>query len=365
MNKKSSLVCVVIACVFLIVGSALLVGCGASTTQPQIPTPVGAATWPSDLRPTPTRADGKPVITPMPNIKIRIGAVSEVSLGDMPSSYSALYHEQNKQGMDVLVAHDSQSRYFARNERESLNSVQELYLRDSQTGQEVRLGDDKGDALFGTMTDQYLIWRFQCYRCDEQPGITTGLYAYVLATGEEIVITQGPTKIQWYPKAENQWVLYIDAPNGTRYFADLHVYNLETKEDKLVSHDTLFERLPDKDFYAVNNNRVVWVQRDTTTSDQWIVYVYDLNSGSRRSFIVPYSTPPSSISFSGDFIVWPGSGYDLKQDVLFSISTNVPGWENIRTDWSGYLTVKDDKLYWMVSVNKEIHYFTAPIVREP
>lgn len=66
-----------------------------------------------------------------------------------------------------------------------------LYLHDNETGQELRVGDDTGQADFEAMDDEYLIWRWSL--CDPQPCQIRpeGLYAHNLVTGEEIYIGLG------------------------------------------------------------------------------------------------------------------------------------------------------------------------------
>jgi hypothetical protein len=247
---------------WLIIASVLLAGCSLWQTScvqykvvagSPLATPKGAAT----LTPIPTRADGKPVsarpyrITPLPGEKVRVGDITEVVGASTPVP----------------------PRYSIRNERND-KYIYSLFVRDSKTGQEIRLGDDNGNASFGAMTDQYIIWRFAGFTHNKTPDPKTGLFAYVLATGKEITIA-GPEGYQWYPKIDDQWVIYLDVSGSDYYYAGLRAHNLKTGEDFQLSKQVPYNR--PGEYYAISGNRIAWVNAESG----WAICVYDLATRAR------------------------------------------------------------------------------------
>jgi hypothetical protein len=237
--------------------------------------------------------------------------------------------------------------------------VKKLFVHDAETGHEVRLGDDAGGALFETMTSEYVIWRYQW---DGRTETTrkSGLYAYILEAGEEITIAQQPDKDPWYPKIDNQWVLYTDAKEAGIYFAKLRVHNITTGEDFLLTEGVPYNR-PNRNYYAISGNWIAWVD------GSWAVRIYDLKSRASRTLAVPKpQLLTGDVSISENIVVWWDRfwhGCDLQQNALFTIPTVPPGWENISVKPASPVTVKDDRLYWALSVNDEVYRFTAPIIR--
>jgi len=308
-------------------------------------TPKGVAT----LTPFPTRADGQPGpvrpyrVTPLPGEKVRVGDITEVQETE-------------------LVATVAPSRYSIQNEHAG---VYKLFVHDSKSGQDIRLGNDDGSASFGAMTEQYVIWRFDCYTCAEDARLKTGFYAHVLATGEEIIIA-GPAGYQWYPKIEGQWVIYLDVSSSNKRFASLRAHNLTTGDDFQIGKEVPYNR--PGEYYAISGSRVVWVEGvPNDTTPQWMIRVYDLTTRAARTLNTPKLVGPELLSFSGDIIVWQGEGmkgYDLKKNSAFTIPIIPPGWESLPVESVSPVTTRDDKLFWSFKVNGRTYNLTAPIVRD-
>jgi len=326
------------ALMFLVVSSLVLTGCepqGAAVRSP-IPTPVGAS-FASPL-PMPTRADGKPERQPpQPNRKVHVGEITK------------------------LEAPVATTRYLIRNELDE-RMMNALYVRDTQTGQEIRLGDDNGEALFEAQSDQYIIWRYNCCAEGKNSTLKTGLYASDPKSGNLTEVVQG--RFQGFVEIDGQWMTYMNIQEPKAYFADLRAHNLATGEDFLVARNVAYRGVGN-DYTAIGDNRIVWVGLDLNAHTV-AIYVYDLATRTTRALKAPYLLSPTNVSISGDFVIWQDEfweGYDLKQDILFGLPTVPPGWEKIEHSPAQSFRVMNDRLYWSVEVSGKTYHFTAPIVR--
>ncbi len=339
MNKRLSNYWLLAVCVLLIGSSLWLTGCAPQLAIARSPLPTPQLAIAGSPLPTPSGVSPF-LITPLPGEKARVGEVTEV------------------------VATPGPSRYSIRNEYNQ-KSIRMLFVRDSKNNQEIRLGSDNGSASFGAMTDQYLIWRYDCHTCDEKIDLRTGLYAHVLTTGQEISIA-GPEGYQWYPKIDGQWVIYLDVSASKAYFAQLRAHNLTTGEDFLVGKEVPFNR--PGEYYAISGNRIAWISGDVSGADaKWLFRTYDLDKHTARILNVPDTIMPSDLSFAGDVMVWWDNlwrGYDLKQEAVFTVPIIPTGWENAPVEYVIPVTVRDDQLFWSLKINGRLYHLTAPIIRD-
>ncbi|MDY7080399.1 MAG: hypothetical protein SXV54_26260 [Chloroflexota bacterium] len=351
MDKKFSLGIVVC----MMISGVIVAGCASARSVAQdvhlIPTPEGAIPMPSCDEPTWIVGEQEVcrfLVTPLPDEKVRVGTSTQVA----PS-----------------VESQQQSRYTIREdippwqpvtEPGQIIPVKKLFVHNTETGQDIRLGDDAGHALFRIMTSEYVIWRYQ-WNGRSETSRKTGLYVYVLETGEEIVVARQPDADPWYPEIDGQWVLYVDGQNASKHFS-LYVHNLATGEDFLLGNQVPHYGVTPSDYYAINGNQIAWIE----TEGGWTVHIYDLATRTMRLLDVPNTSSPGNPSISESIVVWFDKfwrGYDLEQDVLFTIPTVPPGWENISVQPASPVTVKDNQLYWALEVNDEVYRFTAPIIR--
>ncbi len=234
-----------------------------------------------------------------------------------------------------------------------------LLVRDSHTGAEFRIGDDSGYADFKSMSSKYIIWRWSCSSCTEKSP-PSGLYAYVLNTGEQILITQAGDSA----KVADDWVIYISVED-VPHRAGLRAHKLSTGEDFLITKAIPYfrERML-RDMYAFNENKVAWVDSDPVTNEISI-NVYDLDTRISQKLNTSPLTEPLFLSVSDQVVVWRDGfwqGYLLKQNALFTIPFVPLGWENMSYYESRHITVQGNHLYWTFIVDDEIYYFTAPII---
>lgn len=367
--KKKLLNPWLILLVVLLMGSNLvLAGCAPSVIAEGQVRPTSVVTLPADPaltfvddsqltpQPKPTRADGGIdrydglFVSPLPDERVSLGQVVEIP----PPAATA------------------PPRYSFRNKNEGEgNTVRfRLFVRDLQTGQEIRLGDDQGQAFIGTMNDDYVIWKQDCDPCGD---LKTGLYAYSIKTNTNTLLSDTMVS-RGFPEMNGQWVIYSSPQKtSTPYFrsGELHAHHLLTGEDILVGDDLAYPNAPlaasprPGDYYAIQGDKITWIATDTT-NHRWVLRVYDLTDHAIRTLNVPEPLiPVFNLSVSDNFVVWLSKfwqGYDLKHDAYFSINIVPPGWENLPVGQNGLITAKDNNLHWSLELDGETHYFTALIV---
>lgn len=318
------------------------------------PAPTATATIGSSLSSTPTPDTTMQVLqlrTPIPNAPVYQGPATEIS----PTQTVA-------------------PRYRFRAEKQE---YWHLFVQDTQTNQEQRLGTDQGDAFAWYLNDNYAVWSFQCYQCDVQPAILTGFYAYDLQQSRPITIVQQPLSML-YPELDGDWLIYVQ--NNTTITGTLWAYHL-TRGDRLVLEDALYIREPGRyspaitrsDLYAIHGTTVVWSQGG--------IQLYDLETHTRQTLPLPDAIgvpeipyprmgSPLMFSLSERVIVWHSAyswwGYDRELNYLFPLSLSHP---DIATKRGGILdkpAVVQDSLFWsfLVEEDDQVHFFTAPILRD-
>ncbi|HNT78638.1 MAG TPA: hypothetical protein PKH77_26815 [Anaerolineae bacterium] len=335
---------------------SLIIGLSSCATAPSIaqdyhvvPTPVNVSYIPPCNKPTWVVGEQEVcgfLVTPLPSEAVRVGSITVFSptiTNQLQLSYTM--REDVPPWQPVTRT-------------KQIMPARKLFIQDIRSGQEIRLGDEAGDAFLEIKTSQYVIWRYQ-WNGQSETTRKTGLYAHILETGEEISIAQAPDLAPWYPESDANWVIYTNARTANNPQASLRAYNLSTGEDFVLSETIPDYGRPASDYYAVSGNKVTYIT-------PWKIHVYDLLERTVHTLAVPHITSPVNLSISGDIIVWWDKfwhGYDLQQDALFTIPTIPLGWENISVQPARPVTIKDDHLYWSLKVNEEIYHFTAPIIR--
>lgn len=236
-----------------------------------------------------------------------------------------------------------------------------LFLVDTTTGQELRLGTDQGYAFFNTLTSDYVIWGYQCVACEPGDTLTTGVYIYDMAQGTTRSIVQGVSAVS--PKIAGDHIVYL--LSGT-----LFVYHLETEETIEVTrtfdsptgdNEILCCNTSPKQFYAISDTSVVWLTNG--------LHIFDLTTSTIASPNLPETVTQHAydISASDTVVIWFTSegwwGYDLPTETLFPISIVPPGWEQLQIQELSSVAIEGNTLIWSVHVNDQEYTFTAPVVR--
>ena len=190
-----------------------------------------------------------------------------------------------------------------------------LYLIDTTSGQETRLGDDSYAANFGTMNEEYLLWFFR------------GIHAYELATGEDRIIS---TKVNGVitPQLANQWVAFARynnadyPPTGTLYAA-----NLETRAVITLTRALGTQGDGDIDaYFGISPYLAAWFEPPMT------IVVYDLSSRQEIARLTDYEQAFNQtdiaiyqVAAGQSIVAWSRSyGYDLVTHSYFRIHQIVP-----------------------------------------
>jgi hypothetical protein len=358
MNTKNRKRCLIGMSCLALMTMLWLAGCaprGGIISWSPVPTPIGAATIQRGPQPEPTRADGITPrsngisVTPLPSEKVRLGVLSELVLAPqaLATPNSQRYRTQE------LIKGDG------------FNRTSVIAVSDTQSGREIaRFDDDTSRSVFMGMNDEYVIW--WCGACK---SLKMGLYAYRIATSEQVLITE---KVGQYPKIDGEWVVYIADVQDSH--AELRAHSLTTGEDILITQDMATRGYSVQgpgswgDFFAVRDGRVVWATSLSASNapPNWGLDVYDLTKRTTHTLNLPENLGNfSHLDIHGDTVLWRTDfwqGYDLNQDAYFSIPMFPPGWENIQIEKIGPVVASQGRLYWSLTANGKEHYFTAPIV---
>lgn len=340
MNTKYTFLSVISLVVLLLAGGIVVTQQLSTPARGEthlIPTPVGGEAHATPIvRPTPI-----PLRDPDMPRPAQMGAIQPVAVEDIPQQSQRL----------------AQDRYTVRRDE----TYTKLFVVDTSTGQEIRLGTDEGYAFLNAFTDDYVIWGYQCARCVEDAELTTGVYAYDIANGTNITIVPGVGNAD--PVVDGEWVVYREQES-------LSAHHLGTGETVLITSelDLPLRELADRgltpdaeQFYAIGGTTVTWIDNN--------IYTFDLVDHTTRELDLPGAATSEAryVDASETIIIWKSGkgwwGYDLVTEGLFPISMMPPGWEQLKLSRWTRLMVEEDNLYWILEVNDEPYGFTAPIVR--
>ena len=232
-------------------------------------------------------------------------------------------------------------RYTYRNERlEDRTKWRPLYLIDTQTGQETRLGDDSHGAAFGTMNEEYLLWFFD-----------GDLHAYHLATETDQFIAElgAPLSI---PQIAEEWAIFGEQTGdigGTLYAA-----NLETQE--VITLTQRFGTQGDgglNAYFGISPYLAAWFEPPET------IVVYDLHTRRELTRLVDLDAafnelyvPIFDLTPGQTIVTWGSSyGYDLVTQSYFRITrVRPPGAEDLLLHSIGRAREENRMIYWELTL---------------
>jgi hypothetical protein len=201
-----------------------------------------------------------------------------------------------------------------------------LYVIDTQTGQEVQLGNESGAAVFGAQDENYLLWHFICGSdCRE---FQQGLYAHSFATQENRFISAMSTPII-HPLIVGDWIAFgrnePKSPQATLYAANLQTYEVITLTQEL---DSL--TVAGNSHFGISSQLATWYTFSYPEPSQ--IVVYDLATRSEIATLTDFRTAfdeQNLVIFGlapGETVVtWSGTfGYDLVTQSYFRIPTLFP-----------------------------------------
>ena len=340
MNTKYTFLGVISLVVLLLAGGIVVTQQLSTPARGEthlIPTPVGGEAHATPIvRPTPI-----PLRDPDMPRPAQMGAIQPAAVEDIPQQRQRL----------------AQDRYTVRRDE----TYTKLFVVDTSTGQEIRLGTDVGYAFLNAFTDDYVIWGYQCSRCVEDAELTTGVYAYDIANGTNITIVPGVGNAD--PVVDGEWVVYREQESlSAHHLGTGETIQITTELDlPLRAFANRGLAADAEQFYAIGGTAVTWIDNN--------IYTFDLVNHTTRQLDLPdeaiewayhIDTSDTVVTWGNNEGVW---GYDLVTDGLFPISMVPPGWEQLKLSHWTIISVEGDNLYWILEVNDEPYGFTAPIVR--
>ena len=229
------------------------------------------------------------------------------------------------------------SRYTYRNETPiDRSKMLPLYLIDTQTGQETRLGDDNDAAFFGVMDDQHLVWYF------------AGTHAHNLTTGQDILLSKvGNSSI--HPQLFGDWLAFGNYNGGGTKLATLYAANVQTQE--LI---TLTQILPAgndsvSDIFGISDRLAAWYEARNTiviydlTTRREITRLTDINAvfNERYLDVLDLSSGETVVTWSLNY------GYDLVTRSYFRLGDlRPPSWDNAPIATTSRIQERDRILSW-------------------
>jgi hypothetical protein len=347
-------------------GALLLIGGILLTQNPLtaaeeaqlIPTPIGGQAHPTPVvttTPIPLRSADVPRAASM-------GAIQSVNVADVraPSFYlmrNRFIVQRFGKADTTLLFRNSTTHHDIR-----FDQLQPtLVLTDTMTNQEIRLGSDTGYAFLNGLTDDYVIWGYQCSRCDADDAFATGVSAYHLESGTNRTIVPDVGNIN--PVVDGNWVVFwVDETLSAQHLATAETIELATSFALPLEAFTRRGLTPvPEHFYAIEGTTVAWIDDD--------IHVFDLAQRTVVRLDLPGQATDQmyQLDVSENVVIWNSTagwwGYDLVTETLFPISIMPPGWEQLKVAGWTVVTIQEEHLYWQIGVNEAFYGFTAPIVR--
>ncbi len=152
-----------------------------------------------------------------------------------------------------------------------------------------------GDGGTGESSKGWVVWA-------DYHGIDhSDIYAYDLASGADRVISTTPG-LNDFPAISGEWVVWRNSPDGNEGGADIHVRNLTSGEERLITSGVASRPvLP-----VISGEWLVWMRTlEPPESLSLDLYAYNLASGEDRVITTPLSGPRPAIS--GEWVVWTDS----------------------------------------------------------
>jgi hypothetical protein len=329
-------------------GALLLIGGILLTQNPLtaaeeaqlIPTPIGGQAHPTPVvtaTPIPLRAADVPRAASM-------GAIQSVNVADVPAPSYQLASE----------------RYSVQRKEDDVPYTK-VYLVDTTAGDEIPFGDEQGYTHIATISDNYVIWGYQCSRCDADDAFATGVSAYHLESGTNRTIVPDVGNIN--PVVDGNWVVFwVDETLSAQHLATAETIELATSFALPLEAFTQRGLTPvPEHFYAIEGTTVAWIDDD--------IHIFDLAQRTVVRLDLPGQATDQmyQLDVSENVVIWNSTagwwGYDLVTETLFPISIMPPGWEQLKVAGWTVVTIQEEHLYWQIGVNEAFYGFTAPIVR--
>lgn len=211
-----------------------------------------------------------------------------------------------------------------------------LYLVDTVTGDETRLGDDSAAAVFGVMDDQHLVWYF------------AGTHLYNLATGQDMVLsTLNSPSI--HPQLSSDWLAFGNYNGGGSQEATLYAANIETQEVITLTWNLPAGNDRIRGYFGISDELAAWYEALNTivvydlTTRQEITRLTHINAVFNETYL-----DVSGLSPGETVVTWSrGYGYDLVTRSYFRLGRlTPPDWDKARVWDISRIQERDRILSW-------------------
>jgi len=229
------------------------------------------------------------------------------------------------------------TRYTYRNEfPEDRSKTLPLYLIDTETGAETRLGDDSDAAFFSTLNDEHLVWFFG------------GFHVYNLVTGQDVLLSKiGNPGI--HPQLFGDSLAFGNYNGGGSQEATLYAANIQSQEVITLTRNLPAGNDRIRGYFGISDALATWYE-DLNT-----IVVYDLNARQEitrlthinavfnETYLDVYDLSPGEtvVTWSRDY------GYDLVTRSYFRLGRLAPpDWDNARIRDISRIQERDRTLSW-------------------
>ncbi len=212
-----------------------------------------------------------------------------------------------------------------------------LYLIDTKTGQETRLGDDSWPAIFGVMDDHYLVWYF-----------AANVHAYNLVNGQDTLIAKlGDSGIR--PQLFGDWLAFGRNNWDSAGFGTLFAANLQTREVFTLTHSLYTRTSLVNGYFGISDRLAAWYESGNT------IVIYDLIAHTELTRLTPINAV-----FGQEYLevygILPGEtvvtwnnkyGYDLITHAYFRFwQIDLPDWDKAAVRDISRLQERSRILFW-------------------
>jgi beta propeller repeat protein len=223
------------------------------------------------------------------------------------------------------------------------------FLRVFKEKDTVPLITNPSAQLFPSVSGNKIVWQ------DDRNG-NWDIYLYDLDTNEERQITHDKAN-HFLPDISGNKIVWQDHRNNPA-FADIYLYDLTTNTERRITSQPHFMAngwiINKTAGPAISGNKIVWAAAynfkiDYTGSDELAIHLYDLTTNTERQVNSepesPYQTDAWMPDIFGNLVVGLDTR-DLKFDIyLYDLTTNTERQVN-KSLWAMYPAISGNKIVW-------------------
>jgi hypothetical protein len=256
------------------------------------------------------------------------------------------------QALDSISASDQYVAWLAPNLQQDTKTLQARQVNGSEVTVAGDIASDWSERHFFDLAGSIAVWR-------EVREQRAAIIAFDLETAREVAYLE-PAGIPSFPKpCGGEWMIYLErAPDSDA--AELHGYNIATGTDNAIGRVPFPNNATAGRYHACAGNRAAWVSG--SVEQGYAQHIYDLDKQSDR--ILDVQIPGlvvSQVLLSDSVLTGPAGGYDLVNDVAFSLPLQIP----FASYTSSRLMLSGDRIAFVITEPNGVqHIYTATVVRD-